>query len=124
MTPPAQRTATALRELAETLRQTIGDFEQLIQRADALRDEVASGRPLAEAMADEVRPLIITQLTIITDRLYAAGGEVRRAEAQQLKSEGLTQEGIAEVFGVSRQRAAMLLRPPSGGKPKRPAPQG
>lgn len=120
MPSPAERTAAALRELASGLRETSERLLLLAARADALAQHVASDVPLGDAMAREERPLIITQVTEITDRLHDVGGAVRRAEAHQLRSEGYTQEGIAEVFGVSRQRAAALLKPPSGNKPKRP----
>ena len=60
-------------------------------------------------MAAEPRPLIITKLVEITDRLHEAGGEVRRAEAHQLREEGRTHDQIAELFGVTRQRVAQLL---------------
>jgi len=121
----ADRTVAALDKLAEALRQTVTELEVLVERAAHLRDEVASGRPLQETMAGEARPLIITQLVTITDRLHEAGGAVRRTEARQLRDEGCTHEQIAEIFGVTRQRASALLKPPPAEprRPKRPKPQ-
>ena len=63
-------------------------------------------------MAAEERPLIITKLVEITDRLHEAGGKVRRAEAEQLRAEGRTHQEIAELFGVTRQRVSQLLDSP------------
>lgn len=125
MSDPSARTVRALRVLADTLRSTATDLDQLATRSEALAVELGGGVTLAEAMPREPRPLIISKLTEITDRLYDAGGEVRRAEAHQLRDEGLTQEAIAEQFGVSRQRAGALLRPEPADKrgPKRPRPQ-
>jgi predicted transcriptional regulator len=43
--------------------------------------------------------LIIARLTHVLDELADAGAEVRRAEAAQLKAEGLSQGAIAKIFG-------------------------
>jgi hypothetical protein len=119
---PAERTSLALCQLAKALRETSSELVHLASRAEALRAEVDSGVPLAASIAAEERPLIITRLVNITDRLHEVGGEVRRAEAHQLRAEGLTQDRIAAEFGVTRQRAAALLRPPPVERrgPKRP----
>jgi len=109
---PADRTAAALGALAEAIRETVEDLERLAVRAAALEAEVRAGSPLTEAMAAEPRPLIITKLVEITDRLHDAGGRVRRTEATQLRAEGRTHEQIAELFGVTRQRVAQLLESP------------
>jgi hypothetical protein len=119
---PVERTSAALEQLVIALRRTVVELEQLIERADVLRAEVDSGVPLGTAIAAEERPLIITRLVRVTDLLHEVGGEVRRAEAHQLRAEGYTQEGIAQAFGVTRQRAAALLRPPPADPrgPRRP----
>jgi len=111
-TDHADRTASALADLARAIRETINDLEGLTERAKALEGEVLSGAPLTDAMAAEARPLIITKLVEITDRLHEAGGMVRRAEAEQLRAEGRTHQEIAELFGVTRQRVAQLLGSP------------
>src|SRR5947209_13878699 len=106
------RTAAALRGLAEELDRTREELVKLAHRTEQLAAQVESGAPLGAAMGAEERPLIITQLVDITDRLHEAGGAVRRAEAQQLVGEGYTQDRIAAEFGVTRQRVGALLRPP------------
>ena len=119
---PAARTVAALRRLAAELERTRLELATLTERAQQLADEVESAMTLAAAMAVEPRPLIITRLVDITDRLHDAGGAVRRAEAQQLEVEGYTQDRIAAEFGVTRQRVGALLRPTPPGRPgpKRP----
>lgn len=88
---------------------------------------MAGGRPLAEVVAEEPRPLVIARLTELLDELADAGAEARRAEAAQLSAEGLTQGQIGALFGVSRQRVSALLGPPpppgarAAKRPQRPA---
>src|SRR5438270_9785326 len=111
-TDPSGRTSAALAALVSAIRETVDDLEWLAERAEVLEAEVRGGSPLTEAMAAEPRPLIITKLVEITDRLHDAGGRVRRTEATQLRAEGRTHEQIAELFGVTRQRVAQLLESP------------
>lgn len=111
-TDPTGRTSAALAALIAALQETVGDLDRLIERAQALDAEVRNGSSLTEAMAAEPRPLIITKLVEITDRLHDVGGAVRRAEAEQLRAEGRTHQQIAELFGVTRQRVAQLLDSP------------
>ncbi|MBV9098311.1 MAG: hypothetical protein JO079_09650 [Frankiaceae bacterium] len=109
---PKTTTSAALAALVDALGETIEDLEELVTRAALLRAELDAGEALSEVMPREQRPLIIGKLVEVTDRLHAAGGAVRRAEALQLRSEGCTQEQIAEIFGVTRQRVAKLLDSP------------
>jgi DNA-binding transcriptional regulator YiaG len=107
------RTIRALEELAAVLGRTGSSFERLAERARSLRNELAGGMDLTRAMAAEPRPLIITQMTQLIDELTTAARAVRRSEAEQLRAEGLSQQTIAEVFGVTRQRVAALLASPA-----------
>ena len=122
MPSPAERTEQALHELASSLSGATDQLQTLLERAEGLLAALSQDRPLHEVMAAEERPLIITQLTTIIDELQLAGGELRRAEAFQLRSEGLTHDQIAAVFGVTRQRAAALLKDSDAPRPtpKRP----
>lgn len=123
MSDDARRTSAALGALAEALRQTAEELVVLAGRADHLKGEIDLGMPLSRAMGAEQRPLIITKLVEITDRLHEKGGEVRRAEARQLQAEGHTHEQIASVFGVTRQRTSALLKSSTERRPpKRPKP--
>jgi len=107
----SDRTVSALHAVAGAFRAAAEELVGLAARADVLAEELEGGSSLTEAMAAEKRPLIITRLTQLSDILHDAASEVRRAEASQLREEGLTHEGVAEVFGVSRQRVAVLLKP-------------
>ena len=120
----SERTISALRSLAAAFTDSAGEMVGLAGRAEHLARELESGTSLSHALVREPRPLMVTRLTQLGDLLTHAGAEVRRAEAHQLRDEALTQEAIAELFGVSRQRVAALLKPrPAGARgPFRPAP--
>jgi hypothetical protein len=103
----------ALDGLHTALVSTSAELKTLAERTAALKRECESVEGgLAETMAGEARPLIVTRMTQLIDDLADAAAAVRRAEARQLRAEGLSHEQIAKVFGVTRQRAAALLAPP------------
>src|SRR3954468_10700770 len=112
MSEESRRTAAALDALGETLSAARREIDQLADRVAGTRQAVASGVVLSEFVAGEPRPLIITKMTELIDRMSDAAAEVRRAEAHQLRAEGLSHERIARLFGVTRQRAAALLALP------------
>ncbi len=109
---PAQRTAHGMRSLAARLASAADELRELAQRADRVATAVEAGRPLAEVINAEPGPLIIARVTVLLDEIADAGALVRRAEAAQLHSEGLSQGTIARLFGVTRQRVSALLKPP------------
>lgn len=113
-------TMQALERLADVLARAGDDLESLAARALHLRGELADGRRLTPTMRAEVRPLVITRMTELVDELTTAALAVRRAEARQLRAEGATQQQVAEIFGVSRQRVAALLADPPDGDGRRP----
>jgi hypothetical protein len=114
MSQESRRTAAAFDALVETLTATRREIDTLITRAASTREAVAGGVVLSEFVVTEPRPLIITTMTELLDRMSDAAAEVRRAEAHQLRAEGLSHERIAQLFGVTRQRAAALLAPAPG----------
>jgi hypothetical protein len=119
---------TALEQLVAVLHRVSGELHGLATRAEHLRGELAKGGPLAPVMHGEERPLIITRMTELVDELTAAALAVRRAEAHQLQSEGASQQEVADLFGVTRQRVAALLAQPRPNtevrRPHRPRPRG
>ena len=121
----AERTSQALERLASVLTRVSDDLPTLARRARHLRDELADGSFLTDAMRAEERPLIISRMTELVDELIGAALAVRRAEARQLRREGASQQQIAEIFGVTRQRVAALLTEPdpAARRPHRPGPR-
>ena len=105
----SRHTIAALDKLEEVLRAAIDDINGLLTRVGNLRTRLEAGESLSEVLDGAQRPLIIESLTDLLDRLGDASSRLRRAEAQQLFSEGFTRTRIAQTFGVSRQRATTLL---------------
>ena len=85
-------------------------LDALRARAQFLQAERAQGRPYGELVAEGERPLVVELLTAILDELSTAGATFRRAEARVLHQDGLSQEAIAKLFGVTRQRVGVLLQ--------------
>jgi glycine cleavage system regulatory protein len=112
VTAESRRTVAAFDGLVEALLAAASDIDWLVERSRRASQVVASGQSLTDYVSAEERPLIITRMTELLDRLSDAAAEVRRAEAHQLRAEGLSHERIAQLFGVTRQRAAALLAPP------------
>ena len=79
-------------------------------RTDYLRQERDKGRPYADLVGEEARPLVVELLTGVLDELSSAGAAFRRAEARVLHADGMSQEAIARLFGVTRQRVGVLLQ--------------
>jgi len=113
MSAETRRTVAAFDALVDTLTHARQEIDALVVRVGAARDEIASGVVLSEFVAAEERPLIISRMTELIDLMSDAAAEVRRAEAHQLRAEGLSHESIAQLFGVTRQRAAALLTVPT-----------
>jgi hypothetical protein len=78
-----------------------------------LREGRHEGRPYAELVAPEPRPLLVERLAEVLEELSVASAAFRRSEARVLHEQGLSQETIASFFGVTRQRVSALLRPPA-----------
>jgi hypothetical protein len=84
----------------------------VLARAEVLRAARAEGRPYADIVTLEDRPLVVEMLSDVLEELAAAGAAFRRSEARVLHADGLSQEAIAVLFGVTRQRVGALLQPP------------
>ena len=110
MKPASDPAADALLSLATVLRDSAADFAHLADRAEALHARRSEGAPWAELAAAESRPLIVSVMTRLMDRLAEVGATFRREEALALAREGLTHERIAALFGVTRQRVGALLK--------------
>ncbi len=94
------------------------------QRSHAMRARIAqiraqrlAGSAYSDIVSMEERPLFVELLTQSVRELDRAGVRVRRDEARALRREGMTMDGIAELFGVSRQRVSALLRERDGVSP-------
>jgi len=79
-------------------------------RAAFLQGDRAKGRPYADLVDEEEKPLVVELPTAVLDELSSAGAAFRRAEARVLHEDGMSQESIARLFGVTRQRVGVLLQ--------------
>jgi len=77
----------------------------------------ASGARYSDIVRGADRPLVVELLTEHLRVLQRAGAELRRQEAAVLRSEGMSVEQIASLFGVSHQRVSTLLRAARGLQP-------
>ena len=107
---PTDPVLVALGELVGVLRETTERNRAAIRRAEAIRRLRERGHSYRRIVPMERRPLIVELLTHSLSELSDASSRLRRVEAQALYSEGLTMAEIADLFGVTRQRIAALLR--------------
>ncbi|MFT7649324.1 MAG: transcriptional regulator [Candidatus Poriferisodalaceae bacterium] len=83
---------------------------EIKHRSATLRSRLEAGESLLTLVADEERPRVVELLSTNMATLESAGAELRAAEALALRTEGLTIEAIANLFGVTRQRISALLK--------------
>ncbi|HLJ01954.1 MAG TPA: hypothetical protein VKT31_00860 [Solirubrobacteraceae bacterium] len=110
MTPETQAFVHALHDLEAALQRNIEMTERMQGRIAYLRRELSEGHKLPEIVPAEQSPLLVQLLTESANLLHTYGTRVRRTEARALHREGMSTEGIARLFGVSRQRVQALLR--------------
>ena len=102
----------ALAVVEDAVRQATKLATMIIERAEHIRAMRSEGLPYREIVPNEQRPLIVELLTANLELLSGVGSRLRRVEARVLYDEGLTMDEVAALFGVSRQRVAVLLRTP------------
>lgn len=110
VTPEQEAFLQAVNDLDEALDQSLEMTQRMKDRIREIRDTLSSGRPLAEIVPRERRPLLVQLLTENASQLHHYGNRVRRSEAHALHREGMTMDEIARLFGVTRQRISALLR--------------
>jgi hypothetical protein len=102
----------ALDELCLAVQDAQQLLDKLLTRAAVLREERERGRTYGELVEEAEHPLVVEMLTAVLDELAASGSAFRRAEARALAADGFTQDRIAALFGVTRQRVSVLLKEP------------
>jgi hypothetical protein len=107
--PHVSKLLLALQELEEAASANIERAREIQRRIGWLRDQLEHGTPIGDIVTEEERPLIVELVTTNMQALESWGSLLRRAEAEALRAEGFTQQQIAELFGVTRQRISALL---------------
>lgn len=105
----------ALAGLADELAVCIASLQAASERTEQLLALRRDGHSWREAVSAEARPLIVELISEALDGLNRAGSRWRREEARSLRAEGLSINAIAGLFGVTRQRASVLVREPEAG---------
>jgi hypothetical protein len=109
--PDRDDVLVALADLMAAADQVEAAVQALRRRAAQLERERSNGVAYRDLVREEHRPLIAELLTDTIKRFEAAGTRFRQAEARALHRDGLTMGQIAELFGLTRQRISVLLRP-------------
>lgn len=100
----------ALRNLDDVLDVNRDRVDSIKRRIAEIQRQHADGMSYTEIVEAAKPPLLVQLITESKQTLDGFGARVRRAEALALHNEGMTMEGIAERFGVTRQRVSALLR--------------
>jgi DNA-directed RNA polymerase specialized sigma24 family protein len=100
----------ALSDLDRVLEANLERLALIKRRIAEIQRQHADGLSYTEIVEAAPPPLLVQLVTESKQTLDGLGARVRRAEALVLHEEGMTMEGIAERFGVTRQRVSALLR--------------
>ena len=99
----------ALDEVADAAAVTATESGEVARRARHLRRLRVRGLSWRDIATQEHPPLLVQLITGILERLARVGSRLRRAEAHALRTEGMSTQEVARLFGVSRQRVSRLL---------------
>lgn len=100
----------ALDLLRDQLETTIRDLRSAADRVDELRRMRAAGESWRDIVTMEDRPLVVESVSSALTGLGAVGGLFRRQQALALRRDGVSINRIGQLFGVSRQRASVLVK--------------
>ncbi len=106
----AERLIAALVEIEAGAAENVERSREIQRRVKFLRKRLQAGGDLVELVECEEPPRVVELISSNMAVLETAGSELRAAQALALRSEGLTIEAIADLFGVTRQRISALLR--------------
>ncbi len=118
---PPDSALDALDDLCVAVRESVAAAELILERAETIRRQRATGLSYTEIVPVEAQPLIVELISDTMARLAETGSAWRREEARALHREGMTMERIAQLFGVTRQRVSALLNLSGGARPAPPA---
>ncbi|MCD2187326.1 hypothetical protein [Actinomycetospora soli] len=105
----------ALADLVVELGTCIESLGAARDRAAELQRLRAAGTDWTTAVRSEEPPLIVERISRALESLNSVGGRWRRREASALHGAGMSINEIARLFGVTRQRASVLVREPDNG---------
>jgi hypothetical protein len=100
----------SLVELLVAVDECVTELQEVRRRAEALLDARRAGGSWLEIVSSEQRPLVVESISSVMATLARAGSTWRREEAHALRTEDVSINRIAAMFGVTRQRISALLR--------------
>src|SRR5437763_16768891 len=103
----------ALRALVKVLEANEERNRYVRTRADQIESLVAQGYTWEQVLSTEERPLIIDVLTQSMTLLNEVGGRFRREEARCLLAEGIKEQHIADLLGVTVDHVRAMLDGPT-----------
>ena len=109
-TDSVARLSHALTEIWEATEANVNRNREIQRRVKWYVREIDKGASIEELINREDSPRIVELLTMNAASLGEVGSGFRASLALALRSEGLTIEVIANLFGVTRQRISALLR--------------
>ena len=109
----ADEVLEAIDALTEAVEANSDDEKLLTQRLDDLRRQREQGTAVTQALSEEGSPGTMQVLGRVLSRLMDASGNVRRALARSMRSEGTSIPAIARIFGVTHQRVSNILNRPT-----------
>jgi hypothetical protein len=108
--PSTEPATEALADLVAALDECIDGLGHARRRAEELLAERRRGASWLTIVTAESRPLVVETVSAVMGTLARAGSSWRREEAHALRSETVSINRIAALFGVTRQRISALLR--------------
>ena len=99
----------ALRALVKVLDANVERTTYVKTRAEHIEALRGQGYTWAQVLSTEERPLIIDVLSQSMALLNEVGGRFRREEARALLGEGLKEQEIADLIGVSVDHVQAML---------------
>lgn len=100
----------ALKGIDEATRENVQRSIAIQERVEWMQQRLAEGVSPSELIREEPRPPMVEMITMNIEALQSLGFQLRLAEARALRTDGVTMEEIAQLFGVTRQRISALLK--------------
>ncbi len=104
------RTVDALDGLAEALEIHAREVEHLADRVELLQKARSNGEPWFDILSKPPGEGSMQLLSETLARMSEASGALRKAVVEDLRRDGVSIPGIADLLGVTHQRISNILR--------------
>jgi len=107
--PEGHAAIDGLQALIKVLDANDERFRYVRGRAEQMESLLAQGYTWQQILSTEERPLIIDVLSQSMALLNEVGGQLRREEARALIAEGMKEQDVADLFGVTLDHVGAML---------------